>query len=138
MSKEDCIPLDSPAMWKQAIAGIKHSFGHSWENCYAMYLTTGLKTYLYCFENEHGRIVCPISEREFRGYIDIVKPSGFSGFVGTGRIPGFSDHWRRSRQERGYVCGYIGLNPIHDYSDHFEPRDVFPYHNEQCDIMLWT
>ena len=67
MIKEDLIPLDSPAMWKQALDGIKHSFGHTWENCYAMQLTTGFKTYLYCFESEHGRVVCPIAERDYRG-----------------------------------------------------------------------
>ena len=136
MIKEDFIPLDSPAMWKQALTGIKHSFGHTWENCYAMHLTTGFKTYLYSFENEKGRIICPIAERQFGGYIDIVKPSGFSGFVGTGSIPGFSHYWRRFAKERGYVCGYVGLNPILDYSDHFEPREIYPYINQQCDIYV--
>ena len=136
MVREDCIPLDSPETWKQALNGIKHSFGHTWENCYAMHLTTGFKTYLYSFENEHGRIVSPIAEREFDGYVDIVKPSGFSGFVGNGSIPGFSHYWRKFAQERGYICGYIGLNPIFDYSDHFEPQEIYPYVNEQCDIYV--
>ena len=136
MIKEDCIPLDSPATWKQAIDGIKHSFGHTWENCYAMHLTTGFKTYLYSFENEQGRIVCPIAEREFEGYVDIVKPSGYSGFVGRGSVQGFSQHWRKFAKERGYICGYIGLNPIFDYSALFEPQEIYPYINDQCSIYV--
>jgi len=136
MKKEDCISLDSPTAWKQALGGIEYSFGHTWENCYAMYLTTGYRTFLYSFENEYGRIVCPISEREFEGYVDIVKPSGFSGFVGRGSVPGFSRHWQEFAKKRGYICGYIGLNPIHDYSDHFEPKEIYPYLNQQCDIYV--
>lgn len=136
MIKEDCISLDSPTAWKQALEGIEYSFGHTWENCYAMYLTTGLRTFLYSFENEYGRIVCPISEREFEGYVDIVKPSGFSGFVGRGSVPGFAHRWKKFAKERGYICGYIGLNPIHDCSDHFGPQEIYPYINDQCNIYV--
>ena len=48
-----------------------------------MHLTTGFRTYLYCFETENIRIVCPIAEREFDGYIDIVTPYGFPALSGT-------------------------------------------------------
>jgi hypothetical protein len=131
-----CISLESPDEWKQALKGIKHSFGHTWENCYAMQLTTGFMTYLYCFENEHVRIVCPIAEREYEGYIDIVKPSGFSGFVGQGTCPDFSLHWKEFATERGYICGYIGLNPLFDYSSLFKSYEVYPCHNDQCDAYV--
>ncbi len=77
-----------------------------------MHLTTGFTTYLYCFETDSARIVCPIAEREFAGYIDIVTPYGFSGFVGNGHCPEFSLRWRQFVKERGYVCGYIALNPV--------------------------
>ena len=121
------IPLDKPAEWKCALAGIKHSFGHTWENCYAMHLTTGLQTYLYCFESDNVRVVCPVAEREYGGFVDVVKPFGFSGFVGTGDYADFHKHWKDSASQRGYVCGFLGLNPIFDYGSYFAEEDVFSY-----------
>jgi len=88
MIDQKCISLGSPTEWKDALKGIKHAFAHTWENSHAMRLTTGFNTYLYCFESNHVRIVCPIAEREFEGHVDIVTPYGFSGFVGNGN---FSD-----------------------------------------------
>jgi hypothetical protein len=125
--RQYCIPLDSQSEWKEALKGIRHSFGHTWENCYAMHLTTNLKTYLYCFEQDNIRIVCPIAEREYEGYIDVVKPFGFSGFIGNADCPEFSRHWKDFAQQRGYVCGYLGLNPIFDYSNYFDPGEIYQY-----------
>lgn len=125
--RQDCIPLECPSEWKEALKGIKHSFGHTWENCYAMSLTTGFKTFLYRFESDNVRIVCPIAEREYDGYIDIVKPFGFSGFVGNGDCPEFHYYWKEFVRQRGYVCGYLGLNPIVDYSSHFDPHEIHQY-----------
>jgi hypothetical protein len=94
-----------------------------------MHLTTGFPTYLYSFQTENVRIVCPIAEREFAGYIDIVTPYGFSGFVGTGNYADFPQYWRVFAQERGYVCGYIGLNPIFENRRYFDSSDLYSYNN---------
>ena len=110
-----------------ALKGIKHSFGHTWENCYAMNLTTGFKTYLYCFESKNIRIICPIAERKFDGYIDILKPFGFSGFVANGDCPEFSHCWKKFNRQKDYICGYLGLNPIFDYSTLFDPNEICQY-----------
>jgi len=127
MTKQNCIPLESPSEWKEALEGIKHSVGETWENCYAMHLTTGLKTYLYCFESENVRIVCPFVEREYDGYIDILKPVGFSGFVANGDCSEFPHYWKAFVRQRGYICGYLGLDPIFDYSTHFDPDEIYQY-----------
>lgn len=127
MVRQDCIPLDAPANWKEALEGIKHDFAHTWENCYAMQLTTGLKTYLYRFETENIRIVCPISERTFHQHADIVSPYGFSGFAGNADYAGFPHYWKQFVKERGYICGYIGLNPIFENSSYFEPDEVYQH-----------
>ena len=92
-----------------------------------MHLTTSLKTYLYIFEKADIRIVCPIVERPKDRYIDITKPFGFSGFVGNAEWPEFPRWWRSFVRERGYVCGYLGINPIFDYSTHFAPEEIYPY-----------
>ena len=87
----------------------------------------GLKTYLYSFAKGDVRIVCPIAERKFGSYVDIVKPFGFSGFIGNGSCFEFSNHWENFVQEQGYVCGYLGLNPIFDYRSHFNCEDITIY-----------
>jgi hypothetical protein len=119
------IPLESRGAWNDALQDIPHSFAHTWENCRAMYLTTGYPTYLYCFESAHRRIACPIAEREINGSSDIVTPYGFSGFVGTGDCVDFPRYWLEFVQSRGYVSGYIALNPAFENSTYFPPQDAF-------------
>src|SRR5918997_1595592 len=127
MVKQKCISLDSPSEWREALIGIEHAFAHTWESCYAMQLTTSLDTYLYCFEADDVRIVCPISERSFEGYIDIVTPYGFSGFVGNENCSEFSHYWTDFVEQRDCICGYIGLNPIFENSTYFDPTEVYRY-----------
>jgi hypothetical protein len=127
MVRHQLIPLDSPDEWRDALRGIPHAFAQTWEHCYAMHLTNGLKTYLYCFERDAVRIVCPFALREFDGYVDIVKPYGFSGFVGNGDCPAFSHYWKEFARQQGYVCGYLGVNPIFEQSAYFAPDEVYSY-----------
>ena len=35
------IPLENRLEWQMALTGIPHAFGHTWESCHAMHLTTG-------------------------------------------------------------------------------------------------
>jgi hypothetical protein len=129
MINQRSIPLESPTDWRKALDGIKHAFAHTWENCHAMHLTTGFKTYLYCFQAENVRIVCPIAERSFERHLDIVTPYGYSGFVGTGDYPDFPKYWGEFVRGRRYVCGYIGLNPIFENKTYFEIDDLYSYNN---------
>lgn len=125
--KQKCISVDSAPEWRLALRGVEHAFAHTWENCYAMRLTTGLSTYLYCLEAGDLRIVCPLSERRFGHHVDIVTPYGFSGFVGNGACSWFSDHWTKYAQEKGYVCGYIGLNPLFEHPTYFGEKEIIRY-----------
>ena len=106
------IPLDSGDEWRAALRGVPHAFGHTWENCHSMALTTGYETYLYRYDADGHTVVCPVAERPFRGHVDILTPYGFSGFAGTAAQPEFGEEWRQETRQRGYVCGYIGLNPL--------------------------
>jgi hypothetical protein len=123
--KHECIPLDSRSAWTSALVGIPHAFAHTWENCRAMQLTTGLPTYLYCFEDSSARIVCPITEREWEGAVDICTPYGFSGFVGTADCPAFPAYWREFVQGRGYVAGYISLSPVFENASYYDLPEVY-------------
>lgn len=123
------IPLGSKKEWKNALLGIKHSYGHTWEHCDAMKLTTGDDTYLYSYEKNDTRIVCPIVEREFVGYKDITKPFGYSGFTGNKFDSGFSENWKTFTQSRGYVAGYLGLHPVFCQSHLFLSSEVKEYNS---------
>jgi hypothetical protein len=127
MIKQQCISIDSRNDWEKALRGIKHAFAHTWENCHAMHLTTGYKTYLYYFESGDIRILCPIAERIFDDYVDIVTPYGFSGFVGSADYPDISHYWSDFVSQKGYICGYIGLNPIFENITYFEAKDARQY-----------
>ncbi len=122
--KHELIPLSSPDLWKEALQDIPHAFGHTWENCYAMHLSTGLPTYLYQFKHGDAKVICPISERSFMGKIDIVTPYGFSGFTGNNNIYEFPLYWKKFAKERGYVCGYIGLNPLLIHSSYIDSESI--------------
>jgi hypothetical protein len=94
-----------------------------------MHLTTRFKTYLYCFEAENVRVVCPLAERMFQGHIDIVTPYGFSGFVGDGDCSEFRQYFADFVKEQGYVCGYIGLNPMLENNTYFAQSEAFQYNS---------
>jgi hypothetical protein len=94
-----------------------------------MHLTTGMDTYLYRFTGNSSTIVCPIAERTFRGRTDIVTPYGFSGFVGTRAHAEFPALWREFAVGRGWVCGYIALNPLLEPVSDYDNADVYQ-HNE--------
>jgi hypothetical protein len=111
-SIQKLIPLDSPDEWSKALEGIPHSFTHTREHCYAMYLTTGLPTFLYTLAQGNIRIVCPITERRYGKYVEATTPPGFSGFTGTGDLAGFPEIWNRFANDRGYITTFITLNPL--------------------------
>lgn len=120
-----CIPLDFQDEWKDALKDLKHSFFHTWENCLAMSLTTGYKTYLYLFEYDGIKIACPLSEREYSGYTDIVTPYGFSGFTGNKEYPDFIRYWKEFVREKNYVCGYLCLNSYTSDETYYNSGDAF-------------
>jgi hypothetical protein len=101
----ELIPLDEPERWSAALAEVPHGHAHTWGFCRAIQLTSGLLTYLY--RHADGP-VCPLAERAFGGELDVTTPYGFGGFAGGGPPPDFADFAR----SRGWVCGYVALNPV--------------------------
>src|SRR5262245_24889516 len=112
MIQQRFISLEDRVSWTKALEALPHAFAHTWENCYSMHLTSQYPTYLYCFEENDNRIVCPLAERTFHGFLDAVTPYGFSGFTGTGFVSEFPAVWNQYMKEREYVCSFITLNPI--------------------------
>ena len=110
--KQSLISLDDRTAWDSALGHVPHAFGHTWESCYAMRLTSGLDTYLYHLEDDGVHIICPISEREYNGHIDIFTPYGFSGFISNAEYEPLTALWKKFVHDQQYVCGYIVLNSV--------------------------
>lgn len=125
MAGLNIIPLSEPDAWRDALRGIPHAFGHTWESCHATSLTTGEPTFLFAFENSTTRVVCPLAERRESGYTDVYTPWGFSGFAGNGSCPELPAHWHSLAFDRGYVCGFIGLNPLFYDASYGDPGELF-------------
>lgn len=124
LSEHTRIGLDDRAGWQAALRDIPHGFAHTWEWCRAMAASSEGATFLYEYRHGDTRVVCPLSERSWQGTIDIVTPYGFSGFAGNGDCPGFAEAFHAFARQRGYVCGYIGLNPLFTNRTHLAPGDV--------------
>jgi hypothetical protein len=123
------IGLRQRADWEAALRNIPHAFAHTWSSCHAMALTTRLPTFLYVWEHGESRVVCAVSERGDGDDVDVVTPYGFGGFTGSAAGTRFLDDWIDLAEERGYVCGYIGLNPLLAVPG-LSARDDFAAHNE--------
>jgi hypothetical protein len=125
------IPLEARSDWERALEGTPHAFAHTWTSCKAMSLTTRWPTFLYVWQDGPSRVVCAIAERGDGNEVDVVTPYGFGGFVGHRSGPALLEDWSRFALERGYVCGYLGLNPVLTPSvcrtapDYREHNDVY-------------
>ena len=131
--KQQLIPGDAQAAWERALEGLPHAFAHTWTSCAAMARTTGASTWLYTWESGDARAVCPIAERSYGGAVDVCTPYGFSGFTGRGNWSAALGDWKQFAGNRGWVCGYLVINPALVDSALFDPNDVRT-HNE---LFLW-
>ena len=124
------IPLENRLDWQRALTGIPHAFAHTWESCHAMHLSTGYPTFLYVGEKGEDRVLCPLAERHFSGYVDIVTPYGFGGFVGQADENTLAS-WRDFSCQQEWVSAFIGLNPLFvpdvccQQLDYSEYNDIF-------------
>ncbi len=106
------VALDDPEGWRAALRGVPHAFAHTRASCHAMHLTTGWPTFLAVLEDGGDRVVCPVAERPWGEHVDAVTPYGFGGFAGRAASTAFLDGWRALARRRGWVCAYVGLNPL--------------------------
>ncbi|MBL0171632.1 MAG: hypothetical protein IPP90_13050 [Gemmatimonadaceae bacterium] len=76
------------------------------------------------------------------GYVDVVTPFGFSGFVGNGACDDFEENWRDFASQRSYVCGYFALHPAldnHVYRSQAYPSNtVYAFDLSLSYAQLWA
>ena len=118
MSAPSLIPLSHRDQWEEALAAVPHGFHHTWEFAHASWLTRGYDTYLYAPTAGEERCVCAFIERPVDDYVDVATVSGLSGFAGSAPWSVIEPEWSALVAERGYVSGYIGMNPL------FEPAGL--------------
>lgn len=138
MRRERLIHINQKEEWQFALKGVPHAFAHTWEYNHALShsLTPTshqrvAQLWLYVYENAATRYVSPIVERKWREHTDIATPYGFSGFAGYGDTKQFLSDWKNFAAEHGWVCGYIGLNPVLDqgaYESGESANEVFTTH----------
>jgi hypothetical protein len=117
------IPLEEPEEWAQALAGVRHVFGHTWGSCGALSIG-GDPVSLYATEVGGARVACPLIEKTIGGLRDVATPYGFSGLTGTAPAPEFPAHWREFAAQRGYVAGYLAINPLFGDDTYADPATV--------------
>jgi hypothetical protein len=118
------IPLTERAEWEAALEEVPHVFGHTWGSCHALGLDGGGEPELFVADGDGARVVCPLIERPIDGRLDVATPYGFSGLTGTRPWPGFAAEWRRFAGERGYVAGYLAVNPLFGDETYADPETV--------------
>jgi hypothetical protein len=118
------IGIDDRAGWERQLARVPHAFFHTWDYCHAVAAGTGAPTYLWCHEDAGRLACCPVSERRKGDAVDVVTPLGFSGFTASGPLPGLAAAWRDWCIGKGYVCAYLGLNPLFADPAWFDPAEV--------------
>jgi hypothetical protein len=127
--RQRIIPLSDREEWDEALSVVPHAFGHTWASCEAMSLSGGFPTFLYVWSSPSGRAVCAFAERSFLGRRDVYTPYGFGGFTGLGDWSAMPADWRAFARDQGYVCGYVGLNPILTEAGIFDPDELFEYND---------
>jgi hypothetical protein len=117
------IPLENPDEWEQALAGVQHVFGHTWGSCQAL-SAGGDPISLYVTEVDGVQVACPLIEKPIGGLRDVATPYGFSGLTGTAPAPQFPAHWQEFAAQRGYVAGYLAINPLFGDETYADPETV--------------
>jgi hypothetical protein len=112
VGRQELIPLEDGLRWTAALAELPHGHAHTHGFCHAVQLTSAAPTYLYRWTRDGARVVCVVAERELEGEVDVTTPYGFGGFAMSGDCTGFAAEWQELARRRGWVCGYIALNPL--------------------------
>jgi hypothetical protein len=124
VGRHELIPLDDGERWTAALADVPHGPAHTVGFSRAVQLTSAAPTYLYRFDSASGRVVCALAEREQAGELDVTTPYGFGGFAVAGDYAGFVEEWSEFARGRGWVCGYIALNPLFADASAFPPEEL--------------
>jgi hypothetical protein len=122
----EAIGIGEPERWRETLVGVRHEFAHTWEYCRAQHERTGQSVFLFCAHGDGARVACSLVEQPINGGLDLVTPPGFSGFAGNRPLPSLPSAWRNFVADRGYITGFIGLNPLFGDDSYVVGERVWP------------
>ena len=106
------IPLRDQQSWNAFLASLPHAFAHTWQYCHALSVHHQTDIFLLSYKDAHCRVACPLMVKtDPYGSLYVTTPYGYGGLVAQGDCRGFRAGWYDYARQRGFVCGYIGLNP---------------------------
>ena len=115
--------LDDRAAWEDAVAGVAHSWWHSWEAANALWCGAPEDIVLVSARSGEGaRAVCVASKRHWQGQRDLCTPWGYTGFACSGEVDTLPRAWAAYAAGREYVCGYFAIHPAISSGGHFALR----------------
>ena len=106
------IPFDARSEWDRALEGIPHAFAHTWGHCHAIQLTTraaDVSLLLGAGGRAGGVSAGGASVPGSGRHRDALWLQRLRRHGRLSRLP---DDWIEFAVSEGYVCGYIGLNPV--------------------------
>lgn len=112
MASFTLISGDDRTAWEAALDEVPHAFGHRWTNASIDARRWGGSAWLMVYRSRLGVVVSALIERRFHEHADIVSAAGFAGFTGDGISTEFADDWFSYARSRGWVCGFIQINPL--------------------------
>lgn len=104
--------LDNRANWERALAGVPHTWGHTWTHAAVAPLPPEHTIVLYSWRSACGRLAFPLVVRPVGSLADVASPPGFSGPASSGDCSAWPAAWRAFAASQGWVCGYLSLSPV--------------------------
>jgi hypothetical protein len=106
------IPVSDENAWRRCLDRSRHTPAHTWDYCLSIAERTGFPVYLYECEDQSGRAICSLLERNYAGHVSVCTLPGFSGLTGEIGREVWLSQFREFANSHRWVCGYIGLHPI--------------------------
>ncbi len=77
------ILLEDKQGWIDALAGVPHSFFHTWDCVHAIAQFHEIAAHLHVMKFEDAFLLVPVLERSYKGHADLVSPYGYSGLLSS-------------------------------------------------------
>ena len=114
VGRHELIPLGEPERWaRRPLRACRTGTRTPGASAARSSSTSGLPTYLYALRARDGRVVCPLAERDF-GAHDRRRPRRTASAASPRAATASASRgdWADFARSRGWVCGYVALNPL--------------------------
>ena len=126
---QQLIPASNHDNWMAALNGVPLSAAHLPDYNKALARSGLYRPLLYLIETSTLKLICPVAERRFNGYPDLVSLYGNGGASGVGTGGDIIETMREYLAEQGYIAAFINYNQSFDLPiplglSHLEQRNT--------------